>query len=377
MKVGIVGAGIVGLSHAWHFQKAGHQVTLFEREAFAQGATVRNFGMIWPVGQPPGEIRALALRSRAIWEQVSKEAELDFRPCGSLHLAYHPLEWQVLKEFAEASQDDAGLLTPQRALAKCPSIKPEDLQGAYWSPHEAMVDPRKTAQGLSGYLEKHHVTIRWNTPISSVGPRKVVDAEGKTHNFDWVIVCAGPWVRHLNPAGFDQSEMTLCRLQMLRLRPKTDQRLGVHLAAGLTQTHYANFRPCPSLTAVRQSLAERWPKQVERGIHVLVSEHLDGCITVGDSHEYGQSFMPYRDESVDEAILQALNQFLEVSNYTVVERWVGEYPTHATLPYFSETPEQGLTFVNTFGTGMTLSFGVAEQTFCQLMRDQNLTFTLS
>ena len=102
--VAIVGGGIVGLAHALAALKKGHKVVLFERDHFAVGASVRNFGLVWPIGQEPGKGLELATKSREIWQEVARESGIWCNPNGSLQLAYEKDEWSVLEEFASMYQ---------------------------------------------------------------------------------------------------------------------------------------------------------------------------------------------------------------------------------------------------------------------------------
>ena len=110
--VAVVGAGILGLAHAYHLARRGLKVVVFERHPRAQGASVRNFGMIWPIGQPSGPMYQLARRSRELWLEVLTASGLWHAPSGSLHVAYHEDEDQVLREFA-------GEAAPRTALVSC------------------------------------------------------------------------------------------------------------------------------------------------------------------------------------------------------------------------------------------------------------------
>ena len=91
----VVGAGILGLAHAYHLARRGRRVIVFERTPRAMGASVRNFGMLWPIGQPPGRLRQMAMRSLQHWLQVLASSSLWHEQTGSLHLAYRDDEAQI------------------------------------------------------------------------------------------------------------------------------------------------------------------------------------------------------------------------------------------------------------------------------------------
>src|SRR3978361_2132862 len=100
----IIGAGIVGLAAARALAVRGYKITVFERNDQAVGASIRNFGMIWPIGQQTGPLFDRAMLSRSIWKQVCTEANIWHNEIGSLHLAYHDDELQVIAEYVEANK---------------------------------------------------------------------------------------------------------------------------------------------------------------------------------------------------------------------------------------------------------------------------------
>jgi hypothetical protein len=130
----------------------------------------------------------------------------------------------------------------------------------------------------------------------------------------------------------------------------------------LTLAHYGNFQICESLEAFKAKVAREMPEYEKWHIHVLVSQHENGDLTIGDSHEYGESISPFNHEEVDGLILAYLNRFLPTSEFDVVERWYGVYAKSLNQPCLVIDLAPGLTaVVGAAGAGMTLSFGIANQ----------------
>lgn len=358
----VIGAGIVGLAHAYLLAKEGQRVLVLERDDIAVGASVRNFGMIWVVGQPLGPRRELALRSRALWVELLEEAGLWYRETGALHLAYAEDEMAVLTEFLVQAEDPTlgQLLTPAEVAKISPGVRRENLLGAFYSRTELCVDPRSTVKAVAAHLAlRYGVEFRFGTSVTEVRSGEV-RFSGGTAQAERIFVCAGSELRRLFPEVVAEAGLRHCRLQMLRFGAPTEP-VGAHLCAGLTLGHYANFRDCPTLPALKERLARQYPEQVAHGIHVLVAQHGDGSITVGDSHTYADTPSPFQSAEVERLILAALDDFLPIEGLQIRERWDGSYLTHSDLPYLDTSPLPGVQAVACFGTGMTLSFGVAER----------------
>jgi FAD dependent oxidoreductase TIGR03364 len=362
--VAVVGAGIAGLANAYTIASRGRRVVVFERNSQARGASVRNFGMIWPTGQPPGRQLETALRSREIWLEVLKAAGIPYSPAGSLHAVYRSDEATVACEFAGLASRfgyQCRWLQPDQALTLAP-IRAEGLIGGLFSTTELTIDPRAAIATLPPFLvERYGVVFRFNAPVREIELPNV-QAGNETWQVDRAVVCTGDDFDSLYPDAFAQSGLIRVKLQMMRTHPQPpDWRLGPALAAGLTLRFYNSFRVCPSLEQLRLRIQEELPAYERWGIHVMASQNHDGEVTIGDSHEYGLTVDVWDKPQVDELILDYLRTFLVLPDPRIQHRWHGVYSKHFTLPWFDAEPAAGVRVITGLGgAGMTLSFGLAD-----------------
>ncbi|MEO6289093.1 MAG: FAD-dependent oxidoreductase, partial [Ginsengibacter sp.] len=242
----VIGAGIVGLATARALSLKGFEVTVIERSGKAVGASIRNFGMIWPIGQPDGMMYNRAIRSRNIWAEIADEAGFWKDECGSMHLAYHQDEWQVLQELNEvfkSSGRSVSLKSPSEITQKIKGVNTENLMGALFSETELIIDPREGIAALPAYLSrKYNVHFVWNKNVNAVETNKVWMGE-EFLQADLVCICSGADFETLYPEKFYELKITKCKLQMMRFVNKdADFRIGTSLCGGLSLIHYESFK---------------------------------------------------------------------------------------------------------------------------------------
>ena len=369
-KVAVIGGGILGLAHAYVAARRGHSVVLCERGRAATGASIRNFGMIWPMGQPSGEMHRMALRSREIWLEVLQAARHPYLPTGSLHVAYHDDEAEVLREFAEIAPRvgyECEWLDPSAVIERSVAVQSKSLKGGLWSATELTVDPRLVISRLPEYLRELGVSVHFGNAVTHIDLPWIETGAG-SHEADIAIVCSGDDFETLFPDVFRSSGLTRCKLQMMRTEPQPGAwQLGPSLAAGLTLRFYKAFQMCATLPKLKERVAREKPEYEKYLIHVLVSQTADGAITLGDSHQYSACVDIFDKPEIDDLILREAETFLQLPDFHVAERWHGVYSTHAEKPFFEAEPAAGVHIVTApGGSGMTLSFGLAERTMAGL-----------
>ena len=364
--IAVVGAGIVGLAIAYRAAQKGLKVAVFERNSRSLGASIRNFGLIWPIGQRPGRMLDRAMRSRETWLQLAEEAGLWVQANGSLHLAYQHEELAVLEEFYDTTRDagyQCRLLSAQETPDFSTVARRESLQGALWSETELTVSPRQALPRLADFLaERYGVEFHWGACITHVNAGYL-----STFYEQWkagrIYICSGVDFETLYPQEFSRSGMLKCKLQMMRTSAQPgDWKMGPSLCAGLTLRHYAAFSHCTTLGALGERYDRELPDYKKYGIHVLLSQNQAGEMIIGDSHEYGKDISPFDSEKINTLIVDYLKTFAQFPDWQIGESWHGIYPS---LPGKTELvlqAEPNVWIVNGLsGAGMSLSFGLATE----------------
>jgi FAD dependent oxidoreductase TIGR03364 len=308
------------------------------------------------------------MKSREIWLDISQRAGFYCLQNGSLHLAYHDDEMTVLAEFIQSipeAQQYCQLLTPEQVLDKSQAVKSDGLKGGLWSSTELNLDPRQAIRMIPGWLQREYgVELHFGTLVRGISMPYIETTAGRWQA-DRVFVCSGADFETLYPHEYAQTGIMRCKLQMLRTVPQPGQwKLGPNLCAGLTMVHYGYFSHCPSFEAMRERIDHELPFYRQHHIHLLLSQTALGELTIGDHHEYGQTFDPFDREDINQAMLRYLFTFAQAPTFEIAERWHGIYPLVKGKTEVVMRPETGVTIVNGLGgSGMTLSFGLAEDVF--------------
>lgn len=364
----VIGAGIVGMATARALALRGFSVKVFERSDRAVGASIRNFGMIWPIGQATGKMYDRAVRSREVWKEIASTGKFWYEQTGSLHLAYEADEWQVLQELYEVFRQEGRqvqLLDRTAVLSRSEAVVPDGLLGGLYSGDELIVDPREAIAAVPGWLtEKLNVEFHWGKCVSYISDQTVYIGNEEEHEADLIFICNGADFETLYPEHFSAQPVTKCKLQMMRLVAQPGNwRIGPALCGGLSLIHYKSFNAAASLTQLKQRYAAEMADYLKWGIHVMVSQNGKGELTIGDSHEYGLTHDPFDKDFINKMILDYLRKFARFKNWSLTESWNGIYTKltdGASDLFFS--PEPYVYVINGVGgAGMTLSFGLAEE----------------
>jgi FAD dependent oxidoreductase TIGR03364 len=360
----VVGAGIVGLAHALAAARLGKRVVVIDRDAQANGASVRNFGFVTVTGQAQGEVWRRARRSAQVWDEIAGPAGIKIVQRGLTMVARRSEAKAVLQAFLETEMAEGCAWRDAGDLGDRLPGQGEVL-GALTSTVDLRVESRTAIPRLAAWLEAAHgVTFLRGVAARGVESGRLETSAGAVRA-ETIVVCPGDDLITLFPDAFAEAEVTRCKLQMLRLAPP-GWRLPGPVMSDLGLVRYLGYAALPEAAALRARLQAEQAAHLEHGVHLIVAQSADGSLVVGDSHHYAATPDPFARDHVDALILDEFAKVFGQAPPPVLERWTGTYASAAGHSLI-EAPLQRVRLVTvTSGTGASTAFGLAEDVIAGL-----------
>lgn len=253
-KVGVLGAGIIGITTAWWLHKKGFEVTVFERQAlpasetsFANGGqvsashaapwanpvTLRALPIIlsrtdcslslslklslsqWLWGLRflyncyPARARrhlqkmlAICLRSRDLYRQLLEEEDIDFSRLdkGILHIYTSTSDLQHARKSYQTWARDLVQHCCEVSVADIIALEPSlahsqrDIVGGFFAQQDFSGDAHRFSVRLADICQQRGVVFRYNTSVNTLRAQRdamLVETDQGDFRFDHLVSCLG------------------------------------------------------------------------------------------------------------------------------------------------------------------------------------------
>jgi FAD dependent oxidoreductase TIGR03364 len=369
--VAIVGAGIIGLACARAAALQGLRVIVIDRDAQANGASVRNFGLVTPTGQERGTVWNRARRSCQIWQEVAQAAGIPILQRGLWVMARRAEAVPIFNAFLSTEMGEGcEILTRAAAQERCAEFILKDVQAVLFSRNEIRVESRDAIPTIAAWLtERYGVVFLRQTTVHGAEPPRLATSRGDVQA-GLVVVCPGDDLAGQFSQRIAGHQLTRCKLQMLRLA-SPGFRLPAVIMSDLGLVRYAGYSALPEAAPLRARLEAEQAEYFTHGIHLIVVQSADGSLIVGDSHHYAPTPDPFASERVDQLILAEFSAATGCRAPAVIERWTGTYASAADRSMLLDAPAPNVRLVLiTSGSGASTGFAIGEEVIADLMGAQ-------
>jgi glycine/D-amino acid oxidase-like deaminating enzyme len=211
MKIGIVGAGIMGLAAAWALQRRGASVSVFEQYAIPNplGSSVDQHRLIrYPYGDQLGYCRMVEAAYAAwarLWADLGDASETRtlYAETGTIGLDGGKGDWAAR---SLATMAAAGVpferLAPADLARRFPHLNADGIGTAFYQPNGGALFAGRIVERLAHHLATTGVALHPKTRIAEIDPERArfLVGDGRAHSFDRVLIAAGAWLTRLAPA---------------------------------------------------------------------------------------------------------------------------------------------------------------------------------
>ena len=202
----VIGGGVIGSSITYYLSKMGKKVLMIEKKDNCSGSAGASDGVVGYHTKKPGLQMELAIRSIAMFEELSKELGMDIeyrKDCGGMQPAETKLEWEILSEIVKEQRQsgvDIRMISIEEACKIEPQLNP-DLYGALYSPTSGKVNPIRLTFAYVQAAKRLGAQVLSNTEVTDVlvkmGRVMGVETSKGTYYADQVIDAAGSWAAEI------------------------------------------------------------------------------------------------------------------------------------------------------------------------------------
>lgn len=206
MKGIIIGGGIIGLTIARYFSKAGYDIILIEKGTLGRAASWAAGGMLAPQAEGlTGAMLDFCVESRDMYKTFVDELQADtgddvgFWECGIISPAFSVEESEILKNrayFYNKNGLKARWLEREQIEIMGYNIGKQIIGGVYY-PDDKQVDSRLLINALIKYIKSSNVKVleRTNAIAINTDKRRFVSVKTDKGDIygDFCIVAAGAW----------------------------------------------------------------------------------------------------------------------------------------------------------------------------------------
>jgi glycine/D-amino acid oxidase-like deaminating enzyme len=202
-RVVVIGAGIIGLSAAYHLSLLGADVVVLEKERGAgRGCTQGAFAMLI-ADRPEGPAELSALYGLAVldWRRLQEELAggIDVQWGGMLHWARPGADAEALLQSGRAVRSLGGAareIDAQDFAALAPGVRPGAMGGALFRPHYGAVNPAQAVLALADAAAARGVRLVYGCDARALrldarGGVAAVDTDRGEFAGDTIIIAAG------------------------------------------------------------------------------------------------------------------------------------------------------------------------------------------
>lgn len=368
----IVGAGIVGMAHAYEAVQRGLSVLIVEKNQSCVGASVRNFGFITVSGQSSKDTWRRARYSRDVWASISEKAGIPIIHRGSWIVCQRPEALDVARSFLNTEMGtDCQLFSPKDfpnlesfGFKNTSVLRLDHAAGLLYSPHEFRVESREAIPMMADWLSASlKVDFCWGAEVFYCDDSQI-DTSAGTFYADKVLICPGADLNGIAKKYIAQHDIQLCTLQMLRVKVDDQIRLPGSVMTDNSLARYLGWADLPEAVALKVKIQKEMPEFLKEGIHLIAVQSSDGSLVIGDSHQYGSVEDVFAKDRIDQLIIELLGQTINFSELKVLERWTGVYPSSSQQDAIIEKVSDSLRVaLVTSGTGASTAFGLAKDNF--------------